>query len=95
MEFTKEDVLKTADNARLHLSDEELEVYTKEMNRMVAYVKKIQEINTDDVEPTTHGNDVRDVLRADEPVEWEERDKALENAAEVEDDHFKVPTVIE
>lgn len=95
MEMTKEDMLKIAENARLHLSDDEVEEYTKEVNRMVSYVKKIQAINTDDIEPTTHGNDVKDVLRNDEPVEWKQRDQALENAPEIEDDHFKVPTVIE
>lgn len=95
MEIKQEDVLKTAENARLHLSDEEIEKYTKEINHMLSYVKRIQEINTDNVEPTTHGNTARDVLRKDEPVEWASRDKALENAPEIEDDHFKVPTVIE
>lgn len=94
-EITKEDLLKTAENARLHLTEEEVETYTKEVNRMLAYVKKIQEINTDDVEPTTHGNTMKDILRNDEPVEWDSRDAALENAPEIEDDHFKVPTVIE
>ncbi len=95
MEFTKEKLEKVAENARLLLTEEELEKYTKEVNRMVQYVKKIQEINTDDVEPTTHGNKVHDVLRHDEPKTWELRDQALENAPEVEDDHFKVPSVIE
>lgn len=95
MEITKENVLKTAENARLHLTDEEIEKYTKEINDMVSYVKKIQAINTDDIEPMTHGNTVKDVLRKDEPVVWQERDAALKNAPEIEDDHFKVPTVIE
>lgn len=95
MEITKEMLEKVAENARLALTDEELETYTKEVNRMVQYVKKIQEINTDDVEPTTHGNRVYDVLRKDEPKTWELRDKALDNAPEIEDDHFKVPSVIE
>lgn len=95
MEMTKEDVLKVAENARLYLTDEEVGKYTKEINDIISYVKKIQAINTDDVEPTTHGNTVKDVLRKDEPVVWQERDAALENAPETEEDHFKVPTVIE
>lgn len=95
MELTKENVLKTAENARLHLTDEEVDKYRKEINDMITYVEKIQAINTDDVEPTTRGNTVKDVLRKDEPVVWEARDKALENAPEVEDEQFKVPTVIE
>lgn len=95
MEINKENVLKTAENARLHLSEDEVETYTTEINRIVSYVKKIQEINTDGINPTTHGNTVKDVLRNDEPVKWESRDHALENAPEVEEDHFKVPTVIE
>ena len=44
MEFTKEKLEKVAENARLLLTEEELEKYTKEVNRMVQYVKKIMEI---------------------------------------------------
>lgn len=95
MELTKDNVLKIADNARLHLTDDELEKYTKEINEALSYMTKIQAINTDEIEATTHGNTVKDVLRKDEAAVWEERDQALENAPEVEDDQFKVPTVIE
>src|SRR5690625_5071870 len=91
MDITKDDVIKTAENARLHVTEDELETYTKQINHLVAYVKKIQEINTDNVEPTTHGNTVKDVLRSDKPVKWKERDGAIENAPDSENDHFKVP----
>lgn len=95
MDITKENVLRTAENARLHLTDDEVEKYTKQVNHIVSYVKKIQEINTDDVEPTTHGNTVRDVLRNDQPIQWKDRDKALENAPDVDETYFKVPTIID
>src|SRR5690625_3422079 len=80
MEIKKENLIRTAENARLYLTDEEVEQYTKQVNHMISYVKKIQEINTDDVEPTTHGNSEKDVLRNDSPVQWKEQDQAFDNA---------------
>jgi len=95
MDLTKDDVIKVADNARLHVSEDEIETYTKQINHMLHYVKKIQEINTDNVEPTTHGNTITDVLRKDDAVQWGERDKALENASDSAEGHFKVPSVLD
>lgn len=95
MKLSKEDLLKVAENARLHLTDEEVEKYLEKTNEMINYVNKIQEINTDDVEATTHGNTVENVLRADEPKRWADRDEAFKNAPDVEDDQFKVPALLD
>lgn len=95
MELTKEDLLKVAENARLYLEDEEVDKYLQKTNEIINYVNKLQEINTDDVEATTHGNTVRDVLRDDVPQRWEDRDQAFNNAPDVEDQQFKVPALID
>lgn len=84
-----------ADNARLHLSAEEVDQYTNELTEMFEYVKKIQEINTDDVKPTKHGNKVSHILRSDVPKKWDLHREALKNAPKTDDNQFKVPTVIE
>lgn len=95
MELTKEDLLKVAENARLYLEDEEVDKYLQKTNEIINYVNKLQEINTDDVEATTHGNTVSDVLRDDVPQRWEDRDQAFNNAPDVEDQQFKVPALID
>jgi len=92
---TKADVLRVADVARLNLSDDEAEMYSTQLSAILSFTEKINEINTDDVKPTTNGNELTNVLRDDVAVEWPHREAVLENAPEHEDNQFKVPTIIE
>src|SRR5699024_3683208 len=92
---TKEDVLRTADLARVEITDEEANMYSEQLTEILTFADKIKEINTDGVAPTTNGNAVTNVLRDDEPKKWDDRDKALENAPELEDKQFKVPAIMD
>lgn len=92
---TKEDVLRIADVARLHITEEEAEMYSSQLTEILTFTEKINELNTDDVKPTTNGNDVKNVLRDDEPVTWPHREEVLKNAPDHEDGQFKVPTIID
>lgn len=93
--INKEDVLRTADLARLALTDEEAEMYSEQLTEIITFTEKINEINTDDVKPTTNGNDITNVLRKDEPVIWNKREEVLANAPEHEDGQFKVPAIMD
>lgn len=92
---TKEDVLRTADLARVALTDEEATMYSEQLTEVLTFADKIKEINTEGVIPTTNGNAVTNVLRNDEAKQWDDRDKALENAPELEDKQFKVPAIMD
>lgn len=94
-DITKEDILITADLARLTLSEEEATMYSEQISSILTFTEKINQINTDDVEPTTNGNSIANVMRADEPKQYITREEALNNAAEHEDGQFKVPQIIE
>jgi len=93
--ITKEDIAKTADLARLAVTDAEAEQYSEDLTKILNFVEKINEINTDDVEPTTHGIVGKNVLRADVPEKTITREDALENAPDHEDNQFKVLPIIE
>lgn len=93
--ISKEDVLRTADVARIALSDEEAQTYSTQLTAMLNDVEKINEINTDGVALTTNGNDVKNVVRLDEPKKWNNHDAIMKNAPDHEDGQFKVPTIIE
>jgi len=93
--ITKEDILRTADLVRLELTDEEAAMYSEQITEIITFTEKINEINTDGVKPTTNGNATTNVLRKDEPVVWENREKALENAPELEDRQIKVPSIMD
>lgn len=93
--ISKEDLLRTADLARLILTDEESEMYSTQLSEILTFTEKLNEINTDDVKPTTNGNQLTNVLRKDEPVQWNKREEALNNAPEHEDGQFKVPAIMD
>jgi aspartyl-tRNA(Asn)/glutamyl-tRNA(Gln) amidotransferase subunit C len=63
--ITVQDVEKTAKLAKLELSHEEAEIFTKQFAEIVGFVEKIAEIETSDVPPTTHAVEKRNVLRED------------------------------
>jgi aspartyl-tRNA(Asn)/glutamyl-tRNA(Gln) amidotransferase subunit C len=94
MSVTKKDVKKIAELARLEFTELELESYTTEMNKMLDYVDKLNELDTEDVQPLSHPIENTNVFRKDEVKESTEREDALKNAPDKSSEYFKVPKVI-
>ena len=94
-EITNERIKKIADAVRIEISDEEAAKYTEEISSVIEYANILSELNTDDVEPTTHGIVLGNVLRKDEPKQTITQEDALQNAPDQEDGHFKVPSIME
>lgn len=95
MSIHVQDVEHVAKLARLNLSDEEKERYTEQLNAILKYAEKLNELNTDDVSPTTHVLPIRNVMREDEVRPSLPIEKVMANAPEEEDGQFKVPAVLE
>lgn len=93
--ITKKDVEYVAGLARLEFSEEEKENFTKTLNDILEYAQKLNEINTDNVEPTAHILSVKNVFRKDEARPSMDREKILENAPDSDRGCFRVPRVIE
>ena len=94
MALTREEVLHVAQLARLSLKPEEIELFTRQLNDILAYVEKLQELDTGDVVPMTHAVPLTNAFREDEAREGLPRDQALENAPASEEGAFLVPRVI-
>ncbi len=88
----REQVLHVARLARLRLSDDEVERMSSELSTILDHIEKINELDLDSVEPTSHVVEVENVLRADEPRESWPRDKILEPAPDAGDGGFRVPS---
>ena len=88
----REQVLHVARLARLRLSDEEVERMAGELSSILDHVARIEELDLDGVEPTSHVIDVENVLRPDEPRPSLPRERALENAPDATDEGFRVPS---
>lgn len=94
MALTRDEVLHVAELARLSLAPEEIELFTRQLNDILAYVEKLQELDTAGVAPLAHMIPVCNVLREDVVREGLDRDTALENAPAREEGAFVVPRVI-
>lgn len=95
MKISKDDVIKVAELARLEVTQEETEVFTDQLENILEYVEKLNELDTDNVEPTSHVLDISTSLREDKVVNWLTIEEVLQNAPESEDDFFVVPQVID
>ena len=78
--------------ARLQLSEDEIEPMARELTAVLDHIAKIEELDLEDVAPTTHVVEVTDGLRADEPRASLPRDLALSQAPAVSDEGFSVPS---
>lgn len=91
--------IKTVDEiahlARLEFNDEAKGEILNDMNRMLAFVDKLNELNTNNVEPLIYMTEERSVLREDEVKVTLTQQEALKNAPKKDSDYFKVPKVID
>ncbi len=91
----KEAVDKIAHLARLEFDNESKEQIIKDMNNMLAFVDKLNEIDTSNIEPLIYMSDEVNALREDEVIQEITQAEALKNAAKHDSDYFKVPKMIE
>lgn len=81
--------------AKLELSEEEKEQAKKDMGRMLDYIDKLGELNTDGVEPMSHVFPVQNVFREDIVSNSDIWEELLSNAPEQKDGMFVVPKTFE
>lgn len=94
MRIRREDVEHVAHLARLHLNDDELEKMTEQLDMILSYVAKLEELDTTGIEPTTHAFSITNAFREDIVKKSLEQQEALANGPEHSDDSFIVPRVI-
>lgn len=96
--MAKEVDSKTVDEiahlARLEFDESSKPGMIKDLNRMLAFIDKLNEIDTSSVEPLIYMSDEKNVLRADEPEITLSQKEALKNAPKKDSDYFKAPKVI-
>ena len=81
--------------AKLELSGEEKEQAKADMGRMLDYIDKLNELDTEGVEPMTHRFPLTNVFREDEVTNTDNLDKILKNAPGEKEGMFKVPRTVE
>lgn len=77
--------------AKLELDEEQKEQAKKDMGRMLDYIDKLSELDTEGIEPMSHVFDVQNVFREDIVTNGDMSEEVLQNAPQQKDNMFVVP----
>jgi aspartyl-tRNA(Asn)/glutamyl-tRNA(Gln) amidotransferase subunit C len=94
MEVSDSLVEKLAHLARLQFNDEEKKEIKKDLQQMIGFVEKLNELDLSNVEPLMHITDETNALREDEPKRSISSQEGLKNAPHHDETFFKSPKVI-
>ncbi|HDL19538.1 MAG TPA: Asp-tRNA(Asn)/Glu-tRNA(Gln) amidotransferase subunit GatC [Bacteroidetes bacterium] len=94
MKITKKEVKKIADLAKLALTDEEKEKFTRQLGEILAYMEILNRVNTENIPPAYHIHETKNVFRKDQSEKWLNQDEATANAPKKFKGYFSVPKVI-
>ncbi len=88
---TVDDILKLA---LLEISEEEKNKLAIQLSDILTYFKKLDDLDTEGIEPTTHALDIKNVIRKDIPRKSLSNKEALKNSKHVKDGYFKAPRIL-
>ena len=95
MSITREDVLHLAELSSISLDESQIEPLIKDLDNIVNYFSQLDELNTENVEPTYQCFDMQNVWREDNIVDFEaKREDLLALTTESEDNQIEVPKVL-
>lgn len=93
--LSREDVLKLARLARLHLTDQEVEQFQTEISAILQYVDQLQSVKLDHLAPTNQVTGLTNVMRADEEKNYgASPEELLKNAPSTHEGHIKVKRML-
>jgi len=95
MKITLQEVEHVARLARLALSEEEKEEMRSQLDRILGYIEKLDQLDTSAVEPTSHVIPMTNVFRDDALLPSLSREEALANGPDRQEGFFRVPRIIE
>ncbi len=95
MEIKREDILHLADLSNFSLSEEQAKSLEKDLSGIIKYISQLDELDTENVEPTYQVFEMENVWRDDEIIEQDaSREDLLGLSKEVVDNQIKVPKVL-
>ncbi len=94
MSVGRKEIEYIASLAKLKLNEDEIKSYTEDLSQILDYINKLNELNTDNVEPLSYPIELSNVLREDILRESLDRELALKNAPRADEQFFKTPKVI-
>ena len=92
--INSEDVRKVAKLARMHIPEDEIEMYTNQLEKILGYVAQLESVDTDQTLPTTRAVEVTNVMRDDLVNATNIREELLNQAPQRSGDFFRVPKIL-
>ncbi|HMS50622.1 MAG TPA: Asp-tRNA(Asn)/Glu-tRNA(Gln) amidotransferase subunit GatC [Candidatus Saccharibacteria bacterium] len=94
-DLTRDDVLRLAALAKLDISDDEIEQYTKELSEILNYVEQLSAVDTEGLEPTSQVTGLTNIMRPDEEIDYGvSQELLLKNVPARKDNSIKVQRVL-
>lgn len=95
MNLDAKTIHKIADLARIHIDEKEVETLIPEMNKILSFMEKLNELDTSNVKPLVYMNEATNIWREDVAKQEISTEEGLKNAAKHNDQFFMVPKIIE
>lgn len=95
MKITEETVDRIAELSKLEFNPGEKQALVGDMNKILTFMEKLNELDTEGVEPLIYMTEEVNALRKDEVKHEITHDEALKNAPKKDSDYFRVPKVLE
>ncbi|RYD78565.1 MAG: Asp-tRNA(Asn)/Glu-tRNA(Gln) amidotransferase subunit GatC [Sphingobacteriales bacterium] len=95
MNLDSKTIHKIADLARIHIDEKEVETLIPEMNKILSFMEKLNELDTTNVKPLVYMNEATNVWREDVVKQEISTADGLKNSAKHNDQFFMVPKIIE
>ena len=90
----KKAVEHVAKLARIEISDEEKDIYPQQLSKILDYVDKLNEVDTESIDPVVHTGGLKNIMREDESVGCNIQEELIDAAPENEKDMIKVKAVL-
>ena len=93
--ISKDDAINIASLSRIHLKEDEAECLAKDLEKILGYIKKLEQLDISAIEPTSHVLSLKNAYREDTERKSLSQEEALSFSIEKKDGSFKVPKIIE
>ncbi|MFJ5965895.1 Asp-tRNA(Asn)/Glu-tRNA(Gln) amidotransferase subunit GatC [Bacillus sp. NPDC093026] len=90
-----EEVKHVAHLARLAITEEEAEMFTEQLDSIISFAEQLNEVDTENVEPTTHVLKMKNVMREDVPNKSLSIEAVMKNAPDHKDGYIRVPSILD
>ncbi|WP_456272571.1 Asp-tRNA(Asn)/Glu-tRNA(Gln) amidotransferase subunit GatC [Bacillus sp. AK031] len=93
--ISEDQVKHVAHLARLAITEEEAQKFTTQLDAIINFAEQLNELDTENVDPTTHVLEMKNIVREDKPVKGLPQEEVLKNAPDHQDGQVRVPSVLE